>query len=190
VRRGETVAVRIGSYAIQLRQSQADEYIVMKVSSSNKGWHQRWFYLRSDADAPLPPYTGCFFGEALECWGYGPIASEKKKIDSLLQAIKRLVDAGMAGAGVIAAFHERRVLPLIRRAHHLDEMVPNAPLEGTVLVTGELDQEEIKRRITSALGSVPPNAVLDAHPPMHPDDDFIEVVSILHSSPPSSSPSL
>jgi hypothetical protein len=25
---------------------------------------------------------------------------------------------------------------------------------------------------------------------MHPDDDFIEVVSILHSSPPSSSPSL
>jgi hypothetical protein len=37
VRRGETVLVRIGSYAIQLRQSQADGYITMKGSSSNKG---------------------------------------------------------------------------------------------------------------------------------------------------------
>jgi hypothetical protein len=39
------------------------------------------------------------------------------------------------GAGVITAFHERRVLPLMRRAHHLDEMVSNAPFEGTMLVT-------------------------------------------------------
>jgi hypothetical protein len=33
----------------------------MKESSSNKWWHQRWFYLKSDTDAPLPPYTGRFF---------------------------------------------------------------------------------------------------------------------------------
>jgi hypothetical protein len=56
----------------------------MKGSSSNKGWHQRWFYLRSDADAPLPPYTGRFFRGALERWGYGPIAVDMKKIDILL----------------------------------------------------------------------------------------------------------
>jgi hypothetical protein len=67
VKRGKTVPVRIGSYAIQLRQSWADGYIAMKGSSSNKGWHQWWFYLRSDANAPLPPYTGRFFGGALEC---------------------------------------------------------------------------------------------------------------------------
>jgi hypothetical protein len=115
-----------------------NKYIVMKASSSNKGWHQQWFYLRSDADVPLSPYTGCSFEEALERWGYGPIASEKKKIDSLLQAAKRLVDAGVTGAGLITAFHERRVLPLMRRAHRLDEMVPNASLEGTMLVMGGL----------------------------------------------------
>jgi hypothetical protein len=108
----------------------------MKGSSSNKGWHQRWLYLRSDADAPLPPYTGRSFGEAPKRWGYGPIAFEKRKIDSLLQAVKRLVDAGVTGAKVIAAFHERRVLPLMWRARRLDEMVPNAPLERTVLVMG------------------------------------------------------
>jgi hypothetical protein len=36
-------------------------------------------------------------------------------------------------------FHERSVLPLIRQTRCLDEMVPNAPLEGTVLMTGRLD---------------------------------------------------
>jgi hypothetical protein len=39
VRRGETMSVRIGSCVIQLRQSQADGYIIIKGSSSNKGWH-------------------------------------------------------------------------------------------------------------------------------------------------------
>jgi hypothetical protein len=56
--------MRIDSCAIQLRQSWADGYITMKGSSSNKGWHQRRFYLRRDTDAPLPPYTGRFFEEA------------------------------------------------------------------------------------------------------------------------------
>jgi hypothetical protein len=84
VRRGETVPVRIGSCAIKLRQRWADEYIIMKGSSSNKGWHQWWFYLRSDANMSLPSYTGRSFREAPKHWGCAPIASEKKKIDSLL----------------------------------------------------------------------------------------------------------
>jgi hypothetical protein len=50
---------------------------------------------------------------------------------------------------------------------------------------GELDREEIKKRIKSALGSVPSDTVLDAHPPMRPNDDFIKMVSAPHlSSPP------
>jgi hypothetical protein len=56
----------------------------MKGSSSNKGWHQRWFYLKSDADAPLPPYTGCYFEVAPVNWGYGPIAVDKEKVNTLL----------------------------------------------------------------------------------------------------------
>jgi hypothetical protein len=62
-------------------------------------------------------------------------------------------------------------------------MVPNAPLEGTVLVTGGLDREEIKRRIKSVLGIVPTKAVLDVRLPMRPNDDFIEMVSVPHSPP-------
>jgi hypothetical protein len=43
------------------------------------------------------------------------------------------------------------VLPLMRRVRCLDKMVPNAPLEGTVLVTRGLDREEIKRRLGLSL---------------------------------------
>jgi hypothetical protein len=84
VRRGETVLVRIGSCMIQLRQSQEDGYISMKGSSSNNEWHQRWFYLRSDADTPLPLYTSRYFEVALAHKGYGPIAVDKEKINTLL----------------------------------------------------------------------------------------------------------
>jgi hypothetical protein len=39
---------------------------------------------------PLPPYTSRFFEEAPERLGYGPIAAKRKKIDTLLLAVKRL----------------------------------------------------------------------------------------------------
>jgi hypothetical protein len=74
-------------------------------------------------------------------------------------------------------FHKRRVLSLMRQARLLDEMVPNAPLKGTVLVMEGLDREKIKKRIKSVLGSVPLDTALDLHPPMCPDDVFIEMVS-------------
>jgi hypothetical protein len=38
IKRGDTVPVRIGSCAIQLRQNQANGYIAIKGSLSNKGW--------------------------------------------------------------------------------------------------------------------------------------------------------
>jgi hypothetical protein len=52
-----------------------------------------------------------------------------------------------------------------------------------------LNWEEIKRCIKSALGSVPPDAIRDVHPLMRPDDDFVEMVSVLNSSSSSSSSS-
>jgi hypothetical protein len=83
----------------------------------------------------------------------------------------------VTGAEVITVFHERRLLPLMQRARRLDEMVPNAPLKGTMLVMGGLDHEEIKKRIKSALGSVLSNATFCVHSPMCPDDGFVEMVS-------------
>jgi hypothetical protein len=73
------------------------------------------------------------------------------------------VNQDVTGAGVITAFHKRRVLSLMRRACLLDEMVPNAPLEGTVLMMEDLDRKEIKKRIKLALGSVPSDVALDLY---------------------------
>jgi hypothetical protein len=94
------------------------------------------------------------------------------------------VNEDVNGARVIATFHERKVLSLMRWARQLDEMVPNASLDGTMLVTGELDREEIKKCIKSVLRSIPSDAALVLHPPMHPDDGFIEMVSACHPLPP------
>jgi hypothetical protein len=47
----------------------------------------------------------------------------------------------------------------------------------------ELDHKEIKKRIKSALESVPSDTALALHPPMHPDDGFIEMVSAHHAPP-------
>jgi hypothetical protein len=58
-------------------------------------------------------YTGRYFEVALAHWGYGPVAVDKEKIDTLLQAVKHLVNEDVTRAGVITAFHETRVLLLM-----------------------------------------------------------------------------
>jgi hypothetical protein len=44
----------------------------MKGVSSNKGWHQKWFYLRNHDDAPLPDFMGHWYKDTPEKWMYGP----------------------------------------------------------------------------------------------------------------------
>jgi hypothetical protein len=46
----------------------------------------------------------------------------------------------------------------MRWVRRLDEMVPDAPLEETVLVMEELDHEEIKKRIKLVLRGAPSDA--------------------------------
>jgi hypothetical protein len=35
-----------------------DPYFNIPMSRSMKGWWKKWFYLRNDADVPLPVFTG------------------------------------------------------------------------------------------------------------------------------------
>ena len=53
----------------------------MWLSTSNKGWHSQWFYLKIDAVAPLSEFTGCLIEEAPESWRkWGILDKDKKKI--------------------------------------------------------------------------------------------------------------
>ena len=40
----------------------------MRLSTSNKGWHSHWFYIKNDMAAPLPEFTEHLIEEAPESW--------------------------------------------------------------------------------------------------------------------------
>ena len=44
----------MGCADIQLQNNRVGEYPSMWLSTSNKGWHSQWFYLKNDAATPLP----------------------------------------------------------------------------------------------------------------------------------------
>jgi hypothetical protein len=69
-------AIRLGSCTLLLRFDQAQLYIHATLTSSNKGWQSRWFYLRND-DGWLPAFTQrvVFGAEERWRWGLPPRAS-------------------------------------------------------------------------------------------------------------------
>ncbi|RLM74267.1 uncharacterized protein C2845_PM15G05710 [Panicum miliaceum] len=105
----------------------------LKLTSSNKGWHSLWFYLRNDSPTPFLEFTERMFDAQPSVWSYGPVKKGKKALVDLFKAISVLKDWGVRGAGVISAYHKRRVLPLMVRTRRLDEMIEGADLAGTVM---------------------------------------------------------
>jgi hypothetical protein len=55
--RGVQHAMHAGSYTLQVRVGQGEQYIPAQLISSNNGWHDGWFYLRND-DNRLPKFSG------------------------------------------------------------------------------------------------------------------------------------
>jgi hypothetical protein len=52
--------VPVGSMSIHLRGNQVVQYMSLSLTTSNKGWHKQWFYLRNDPTAPLSIFSGSF----------------------------------------------------------------------------------------------------------------------------------
>jgi hypothetical protein len=118
-------AVRAGGCTLLLRQSRALQYIPAILASSNKGWQRRWFYLRNDGEL-LPPFSWRVVTAATDAWRHGTPHERQKNLEPLLEALKALREGGLTAAGVIAAIHRRRVLPLAERRLPLWEMTPEA----------------------------------------------------------------
>jgi hypothetical protein len=98
----------MGCVGIRLRNNWAKDYISMKLSTSNKGWHSQWFYLKNDAAPSLPEhglseYTGHVIEVVPKLWRWGIPKKDTKRIADHLTAIKILREAGMKGSGVIRA---------------------------------------------------------------------------------------
>ena len=123
----------------------------MRLSTSNKGWHSQWFYIKNDAAAPLPAFTEHCILEAPGSWGWGIPGKGKKQLNGLLAAIRTLKQRGVKGSAIIGAYHVRTVAPLMAHALPLYQMVLEASFEGTVLVDEALPYSEVAQRIKEAM---------------------------------------
>ena len=86
-------------------------------------------------------------GSCPERWKYGIPKDNQPKLQPLLEGLERLRGRGLTVAVVVAAFHHRRVLPLMARRWRLFEMKPSEPIEGIRMSSSALFDEEIVRRV-------------------------------------------
>jgi hypothetical protein len=83
---------------------------------------------------------------------------------------------GLTAAGVVAAIHRRRVLPLTERRLPLWEMTPEADLEGLRMSSDPLPVDDLHRRVAVTLGK--PDADALSQPLMRPDRGCVSLVSV------------
>ena len=83
----------------------------------------------------------------LEKWKYGVLREDQPKLQPLLEGLERLHGRALMAAVVVAAFHHRRVLPLMARQRRLFEMRPDEPIKGIRMSFFALSDEEILRRV-------------------------------------------
>ena len=71
--------------------------------------------------------------------------ADQPKLQPLLRALERLRSRGLMAAVVVAAFHHRRVLPLMARRQRLFEMTSGELIDSIRLSAVALFDEEILR---------------------------------------------
>jgi hypothetical protein len=169
------MAVRAGVCILQLRQARVLRYIPTILTSSNKGWQRRWFYLRND-DGRLPSFSQRVVTAASENWRYGAPRDRQKNLQPLLKALEELREGGLTAAGVVAAIHRQRVLPLTERRLPLWEMTPGVDLEGLQMSSDPLPTDDLHRRVASTVGKLEAGAF--SQPSMRPDRGCVSLVSI------------
>jgi hypothetical protein len=169
------MAVRAGGCILQLRQARAQQYIPAILASSNKGWQRRWFYLRND-DGRLPSFSQRVVTTIGTNWRYGAPRERQKNLQPLLEALQVLRDGGLTAAGVVAAIHRRRVLPLTERRLQLSEMMPGVDLEGSQMSSVPLPADDLHRRVAATVGKLDTGAL--TQPSMRPERGCISLVSV------------
>ena len=81
-----------------------------------------------------------------EKWRYGIPREEQPKLQPLRDGLEKLRNRCLTAAMVVAAFHRRRVLPLMARWRRLFDMRPDEPIEGIRMSATALSEEAVLRR--------------------------------------------
>jgi hypothetical protein len=90
--------------------------------------------------------------------------------------LQELRDEGLSAAGVVAAIHRRRVLPLTERQLLLSEMTPGVNLEGSQMSSVPLSDDDLHRRVASTVGRLDVGALTQL--PMRPERGCMSLVSV------------
>ena len=115
-------------------------------------------------------------GSCPERWKYGVPREDQPKLQPLLEGLERLRDRHLTTAVVVAAFHSRRVLPLMARRRRLFEMTPSDPIEGIKMSAFALSDDETLRRVREAVdGKTKIDSLMPF--PMRPSRGYISLVS-------------
>jgi Ser/Thr protein kinase RdoA (MazF antagonist) len=109
-------------------------------------------------------------------WRYGATHEKQEKLQPLLEALQELRDGGLTAAGVVAAIHRRRVLPLAERRLPLSEMMPGVDLEGSQMSSVPLSADDLRRRVAGTVGRLDSSAL--TQPLMRPERGCVSLVSV------------
>jgi hypothetical protein len=106
----------------------------------------------------------------------GATREKQENLQPLLEALQRLRDGGLTAAGVVAAIHRRRVLPLAERRLPLLEMKSGVDLEGSQMSSAPLSADDLRRRIAGTVGRLDAGAL--TQPVMRPERGYVSLVSV------------
>jgi hypothetical protein len=91
-------------------------------------------------------------------WRYGAPRERQKNLQPLLKALEELREGGLTAAGVVAAIHRWRVLPLMERRLPLWEMTPGVDLEGLQMSSDALPADDLRRWVVGTVGKLDADA--------------------------------
>ena len=123
-------------------------------------------------------------GSCPKRWKFGVPREDQPKLQLLLEGLGRLWERGLTAAVVVAAFHSRRVLPLMARRRRLFEMRPDDSIAGIRLSASALSDEEILRRVREAVDAKLRSGGLTTLA-MRPSQGYLSLVSRAPLQPPS-----
>jgi hypothetical protein len=91
-----------------------------------------------------PPYTGMVLKAKTDTWHHGLSPSSRQdRLESLLNGLKSLADAGLGATLILANLHHRWIVPLMERRLRIYEMTEEA--DPTVLARSRLLRERFPR---------------------------------------------
>lgn len=99
-------------------------------------------------------------------------------LQPLLEALQELRDGGLTAAGVVAAIHRRRVLPLTERRLLLSKMTPGVDLKGSQMSSVPLPADDLHRRVAGTVGRLDAGALTQL--PMRPERGCMSLELVFH----------